>query len=270
MKSEKLAFEKLNNTRDLGNLETKNGNRIKKGKLLRSGHLYGASENDIIKLGNLVDLIIDFRSLKETIERPDPKIEGATHTHLPAIRDFTQGITREKEVTVSLVQRFAKNPDEARNYMIYIYKSFVTDEIPLKNYKKFVELLLEKREKAVLWHCTAGKDRAGFATVIIQEILGLDRDAIFDDYLYTNECIKDEVSVIAQQLANKYMKPDCSSQELSVFYKTIDYLFGAKEEYLSGLYQKIEEVYGDFKGFIRDGLKISQDNIELFKNIYLL
>ncbi len=270
MKSIKLDFDKLNNTRDLGNLETKDGKRIIKGKLIRSGHLYGASENDIAKLSNLIEFIVDFRSLKETVERADPKIKGATSIHIPAIREFTQGITKEQKVTVSLVQRFVDNPEAARDYMIYIYKSFVTDELPLTNYKKFIEVLLEKREKAALWHCTAGKDRAGFASVIVQEILGIDKDTIFEDYLYTNECIKDEVSEIAKGLAKKYMKPDSSSEELSVFYKTIDYLFGAKEEYLSGVYQKIEEVYGDFNGFIRDGLKISKDKIEVFKNIYLL
>ena len=269
MKSIKLDFDKLNNTRDLGDLETKDGKRIKKNKLIRSGHLYGASENDITKLSKLIEFIVDFRSLKETVERADPKIEGVASIHLPAIRDFTQGITREQKVTLSLVQRFAESPEDARKYMIYIYKGFVTDEQPLTNYRKFVESLLEKREKATLWHCTAGKDRAGFATVIVQELLGIDKDTIFEDYLYTNECIKDEVSEIAKGLEKKYMKPDCSSEELSVFYKTIDYLFGAKEEYLSGVYQKIEEVYGDFNGFISNGLKITDEQIALFRKLYI-
>jgi len=64
MRSEKLVFEKLNNVRDLGSLETKDGKRIVKGKLLRSGHLTGASESDIEKLSKLVEIIFDFRSKK--------------------------------------------------------------------------------------------------------------------------------------------------------------------------------------------------------------
>ncbi|MBR4570070.1 MAG: tyrosine-protein phosphatase [Candidatus Riflebacteria bacterium] len=269
MKSEKLEFEKLNNVRDLGSLVTKDGKRIAKGKLLRSGHLTGASESDIEKLSKMVEIIFDFRSKRETIEKADPEIKGAEKVNLPVIRELTEGITREKKATLSLVQRFADNSEGARNHMIYIYKSFVTDELPITSYKTFIELLLKKRDKAALWHCTAGKDRAGFGAVIIEELLGVAREDIFEDYLYTNECIKDEVAEIALRLSQKYLNPEPSSDELSVFNKTIEYLFGAKEEYLLGVYQKIEELYGDFNGFIRDGLKISKDKIDFFKNIYL-
>ncbi len=269
MRSEKLVFEKLNNVRDLGSLETKDGKRIVKGKLLRSGHLTGASESDIEKLSKLVEIIFDFRSKKETIEKADPEIDGAEKVNLPVIRELTEGITREKKATLSLVQRFADNSEGARNHMIYIYKSFVTDELPLTSYKTFIEMLLKKRDKAALWHCTAGKDRAGFGAVIIEELLGVAREDIFDDYLYTNECIKDEVTEIALRLSQKYLNPEPSSDELSIFNKTIEYLFGAKEEYLLGVYQKIEELYGDFNGFISKGLKITDEQVELFRKLYL-
>ena len=270
MKSLKLNFEKLNNVRDLGSLATKDGKRIVSCKLLRSGHLTGASESDIDKLSKLVEIIFDFRSKKETIEKADPEINGVEKVNLPVIRELTEGITREKKVTLSLVQRFADNSEGARNHMINIYKSFVTDELPLTSYKTFIEMLLKKRDKAALWHCTAGKDRAGFGAVIIEELLGVDREDIFDDYLYTNECIKDEVAEIALRLSKKYLNPEPTSDELSTFNKTIEYLFGAKEEYLAGVYQKIEEVYGDFQGFLSNGLKISDEKKNKFRQLYLI
>ena len=40
MQIEKIRLKKLNNTRDLGGFPTQNGNKIKKGKLIRSGKLY--------------------------------------------------------------------------------------------------------------------------------------------------------------------------------------------------------------------------------------
>ena len=87
---------------------------------------------------------------------------------------------------------------------------------------------------------------------------------------YTNECIKDEVAEIALRLSQKYLNPEPSSDELSVFNKTIEYLFGAKEEYLLGVYQKIEEVYGDFNSFLRDGLKITDEKKGTFRYLYLV
>ena len=53
MKSERIEFEKLNNTRDLGGLITKSGKKIRKGRLFRSGILVKASDSDIKKLQNI-------------------------------------------------------------------------------------------------------------------------------------------------------------------------------------------------------------------------
>lgn len=269
MKSERIDFEKLNNTRDLGGLITKSGKKIRKGRLFRSGILHKASESDVGKLKSLTELIIDFRSSKELIERPDPSIESVTYAHLPIIRELTEGITREKEASVSVTKKYAESPEGARQYMINIYKNFVIDEFPLSNYSKFIDLLLEDREKAILWHCTAGKDRAGFGAVIIEEILGVDRDSIFEDYLYTNECLKDEIKIIT---LNLMYKNNIDSQDINktlLFQKSIDCIFGAKEEYLLGLYEKIQEVYKDFNGFLKDGLKISEAKQERLRELYL-
>ena len=71
------------------------------------------------------------------------------------------------------------------------------------------------------------------------------------------------------RLSKKYLNPEPTSDELSTFDKTIEYLFGAKEEYLAGVYHKIEEVYGDFQGFLSNGLKISDEQIALFRKLYI-
>ena len=269
MKSIKISFEKLSNVRDLGGLKTKSGKILKKGKLLRSGSLCFASQGDLNKLQNLIELVIDFRTPIELVEKPDPIISGVQNIHLPMMHDFTDGITREKDSTGSIIGSFAESPDEARIYMCNIYKNFVTDNLPLTNYNKFINILNSKRDKAVLWHCTAGKDRAGFGAVIVQEILGIDRDSIFEDYLYTNDCLKEEIKLITLRLMNKYKIDSKDINKSFLFQKAIEYLFGAKEEYLSGLYDKIKEVYGDFNSFIHKGLNISDKTIETFEQLYL-
>ena len=50
MLSQRLEFEKLLNTRDLGGMSACDGRKIKPGMLYRSGHLSGASVKDIEKL----------------------------------------------------------------------------------------------------------------------------------------------------------------------------------------------------------------------------
>ena len=76
--------------------------------------------------------------------------------------------------------------------MIRMYRAFAGD-YAVKGYAEFVRLLLQGNKKAMLWHCTAGKDRAGTAAVIIEEILGIPREVIIADYLTTNEHLKGEL-----------------------------------------------------------------------------
>ena len=62
-----------------------------------------------------------------------------------------------------------------------MYRKFVGDYC-VSRYSRFVQILLEDHDKAVLWHCSAGKDRAGVGAVIIEEILGVPRETIISDY----------------------------------------------------------------------------------------
>ena len=76
--SQRLEFECLDNTRDLGGMITVDGRKIRPGKLIRSGQLFFASENDISRLKELVGAVADFRTDKEVSEKPDPEqSEGA-------------------------------------------------------------------------------------------------------------------------------------------------------------------------------------------------
>ena len=269
MKSEKIIFEKLSNTRDLGGMLTKSGKKICKGKLFRSGIIYGAPQSDLEKLSQLVELIIDFRTSKELTEKPDPAIDGINNLHLPIMRELTDGITREKQASASVIKKYSEDPDGAKRYMINIYKNFVTDELPLFNYSKFINILLEPRAKGVLWHCTAGKDRAGFGAVILQELLGVDKESIIEDYLYTNSCLRNEIKLITMHQMHKHNIDSSNLNKTILFQNMIDSIFTAKEEYLSGLYDKIYEIYGSFDGFVYDGLNITDKQINELRKIYL-
>ena len=78
----RLPLENLNNTRDLGGIQTRDGRRIRKDRLYRSGHLFAASPKDLAVLAERVGLVADFRSLSERTEKPDPDF-GQEYVHLP-------------------------------------------------------------------------------------------------------------------------------------------------------------------------------------------
>jgi protein-tyrosine phosphatase len=76
-------------------------------------------------------------------------------------------------------------PSEAETValMVQTYQSFARDAIA--TYARFFQHLIEQ-PGPVVFHCTAGKDRTGFAAALLLSALGVDREAIMADYLLTN------------------------------------------------------------------------------------
>lgn len=256
------TFEKLSNTRDLGDLKL-SGISVKKNRLIRSGQLFFASEGDLETLSNIkVRNIIDFRSTREKKEKPDPSVKGSTYLHLPVFDESKQGITREekgKSAFEELLESLDASPDGAIRYMTRTYTDFITDSFALGQYSRFLEVLAGTKEGATLWHCTAGKDRAGFASILILEILGAEREEIIRDYLLTNDYLKDEISDIFRMLG-----PVFSGRKI-----ILEAFFSAREEYVNALYEKIDEEYGSVDAFLSEKLGISSKMREKLKKMYL-
>ena len=259
-----LYLENLHNTRDLGGMETTDGRRIRSGKLIRSGHLFGGSAADLNMLGETVDTVVDFRTPQEAEEKPDPAISGVNFWHIPIFDSLKAGVTREEESDAQVIRMMMGDHRRAKAYMCGIYTDFVSVPFEISQYEKFVRLLMEPHEKAVLWHCTAGKDRAGFASVIVEELLGVDRAAIRADYLQSNECLAED---IRELIGMFYAMEGEENPEAEL---ALRYLFGAREEFRDAVYAEIEKRYGGFDGFISDGLHISPDEREALKQMYLV
>jgi protein-tyrosine phosphatase len=47
------------------------------------------------------------------------------------------------------------------------------------------------------------------------------------------------------------------------------YMFSARREYIEAAFNCIERKYGDFKGFLTEGLGISEEDIARMRNMYL-
>lgn len=259
--SQRLSFEKLNNTRNLGGMKTADGSVIKSGLLIRSGHLADVTESDRAKLAAAVRTIVDFRTDGERKEQPDKDIPGCENVYIPVVESLTAGISREKRADRKVFSLLLLKPVQARQYMCDMYKGFAGD-FAVSQYGRFLKLLLDA-EGCVLWHCTAGKDRAGIASALIEEILGVDRKEIIADYLLTNEYLKKDVSSLIRFIK----KMNGTDSELAD--EALGYLLGAKEEYIMSFYSAAEERYGSFDGFVRHGLGIGDSEKQALREKYL-
>ena len=261
--SRRLDIKELHNIRDLGGERTKEGKSIISGKLIRSGKLEKVPEKEVDRLEEMVGTVIDFRSYGEHAREPDVVIPGVEYHHLPIVEDQTPGITREGEADQDFFGKLLNQPEKAKEYMCDLYRDFVLSDFSIAQYARFVRILLEHHDKAVLWHCTAGKDRAGMASVIVEEILGLPREDIIKEYLLSDEYLADDIQFLTSFIKRR---ANTDSKEADI---SLGYLFGAKIEYIDAFYQTVNDRFGSMDGFIKEGLRLTDDEIKMLKDIYL-
>lgn len=145
------------NVRDLGGYRTKSGLKVKPNMLIRSAKLNTLTKHDqqVLTKQHHLAVDVDLRTPAEMKSAPDVKMSGVTYVADPVVSN------KESQSNDKI---FDKNGEQA---MIDYYNYFVNSAQGRAAYKKlFHELLTVPKGKAVLWHCSAGKDRAGFGTAL--------------------------------------------------------------------------------------------------------
>ena len=263
MPSTLLKFDKLRNIRDLKGMRTPEGRTIRPGKLIRSGHLSDLVDSDRDRFNGRISAIVDFRSDEEKGRQPDRSVEGAKYYHIPVVESLTAGISREEEADRRISSLLLLKPREAREYMCRLYSSFALGPAALEGYGKFLRILRQPHKGAVLWHCTAGKDRAGIGAVLIEEVLGIDRGDIMEDYLKTKDYLAGEIQYLIQMIKGREKTTSPLADE------ALGYLFGADLDYLQAFYDTVDQSYGSMQGFLEKGLGVTREDCEAMREMYL-
>ena len=132
-----------------------------------------------------------------------------------------------------------------------IYPQLVTNEESVYHYRRFFEILLEQEEGAVLWHCTAGKDRVGTGTALLLSALNVDRETILQDYMLTNTYIEPETQRMQEMVSRFTTDP--------VVFRTLRVLNGVERGYLESVFQTIDRVYGSLKEFLENQMGLNRE-----------
>lgn len=249
----KIKLEGTHNTRDLGGYETQDGRVIKKGFLFRSDGLGKLTPEDCKKLSNLgIKRIVDFRSDVEKIKQPNIIPTGMEYIEMP--------IEADKNINNEIYDILSGKVDkDMREFLIEANKDFV-----LQYKEVFSDFLKDLVNSGLptLFHCTAGKDRTGFATLLIYTILGVDMDTILVDYLKTNYFIQDSMGKQLENVAKLMnIKEEDKEKILPLLRVDIDYIESA--------INTANKKYGSIHNFISEGLKISLKERDLLKELMI-
>ena len=168
----KLPFTGAHNFRDLGGYKTEDGRALKWGKIYRSDDLHLLTDEDLKYLSRLnIKSVVDFRSDEERESEPDRLNPDMTQVLLP-IKFQPEELDDEtlKNLMKNLTFGTLDSSNLLRDFNIVIVKDFATE------YKKFFRHVIENNAEPIVFHCTAGKDRAGFASAMILTVLGVPRE----------------------------------------------------------------------------------------------
>lgn len=241
----RLPFEGTRNFRDLGGYQSVGGGTIKWGLLYRSGRLSALTGEDQKYFSSLnIGLICDFRREDEQERSPSllPKNDPVKIVDLPI------GAGSSKKFLDKMASDgFA--PEDMKMAMQEIYLDFVQNQA--ETYSEMFKCLLEVNNEASLIHCTAGKDRTGFGTAIILSALGVERQAVMQDYLLTTRYFPIDLEM--KLMAEKY------DIQQDIYLHAFRPVFEVHPEYLQVAFDEIEKEYKTVENYLDKALGVTQE-----------
>ena len=238
-----LNLAGASNFRDLGGYRTRDGRTVRWQQIFRSNHLGHLTEADIEVLRPLgLKSAFDFRGSEERVAAICGLAGIAVHS-LPI----------EPTVVAALRARLADgiplSSTDAIEAMRESYRNYVRHNTP--SFRALFGHLLEDRAPLVI-HCTAGKDRTGFACALILHALGVSEDVIAEDYLLTNRL---------------YRRDPNSSSDLPDEVRRV--LGSVETSFLAAAFEAIAEEYGGLESYFSDGLEFGTKHRARLKARYL-
>lgn len=236
----RLPLQGAHNFRDLGGYQTPEGLAVRWGVLYRSDKLAELSDDDVAYLSRLgLRRVIDFRSDGERERDPDRLPEGVPVTLLPIAGEGLDPGQIEKLVRKG-------DSDAVAQILVTGNDAFVREFSP--EYRAFLLSLADEENLPALFHCTGGKDRAGFAAALTLMAVGVPREEVMRDYLLTQEYTAESRAAMLRALRIRSLGMLDTAG--------IEALASARREYLQAAFDAIDSEYGGTDGYIRDGLGI--------------
>lgn len=263
-----LGLTSVENARDLGGYTTKDGRRVKFGKLLRTGELTDLSSADAKKLQSKyhVKKVVDFRSYRNILtDGQDQELPGAEHSHYPysSLRNFVLS-EAGANLTDDILQDLVRRDFDGRLVRAYFkegYSSIYLTEDGIRMIRGFFDELLDANGDTVLFHCVHGKDRTGNAAMLLLMALGVDKETVIADFMLTNDYFADERQKDYDR-AYKLTKNKTIAKDMS-------YLDGVSREWIENSYDTIESHYGSVDNFLRKTIGLSKKDIQKLQKAYL-
>jgi protein-tyrosine phosphatase len=129
------------------------------------------------------------------------------------------------------------------------YRDYATSYLP--QLKALFRRISDPENLPVLIHCSAGKDRTGVVSSLIQLVLGVPLETVIDDYLKTN----DNLHAYKEDVFRRLSKLSYFGIPWKKLYAP---LFAARIDFLNAALEQVKEEFGAVDEWFRRGLGFSE------------
>ncbi|MFJ4963225.1 tyrosine-protein phosphatase [Streptomyces sp. NPDC088729] len=238
------------NLRDLGGIALGRERRVRQGVLFRSGQLSGldpAGDLAVAALG--IRTVVDLRTADERRWAPDRLPDRA--------RLFVADVLGDHPgVAPARLKALLADPVEAERMLgggraeelfADTYRKMVLSPGASAAFRAFLETAADPGARPVLFHCTAGKDRTGWAAAVLLLILGASRETVRTDFLAVNPAVRAAFAPYVQKFLDEGGDPAVAAAVVEV-----------RPRYLEAALDAVDERWGGLEGYVRDGLRVPE------------
>ena len=252
-----VALDGQPNFRDVGGYQTGDGRTVKWGEVYRSGELPRLSDEDVANLEEMdIRTVVSFLTEKEVEARgPDRLPANTVEVALPMeagnLGDLT-AVVNEARKTGDFSQVPPDiNPDIHRRLMVEAGEY----------YAALLREIADPASRPLVFHCSHGIHRTGTATAILLSALGVPWETVREDYLLSNTYRQEEIDHRLGQLRDLYAENNGISPD-DVDTTNMDAFYILQGAYIDAALEQAVEDYGSMEGYIRQGLGLSDEEIE--------
>lgn len=170
------------NFRDLGGYRTADGGRIAAGRLFRAdglGRLDASSHSLMAELG--IRSVVDLREEREVARIPDALgSEAFSYAHVPLLGNRFMPLDPQSPRRLTLSEHSLPG----------LYRAMI--DTAGAAFVDVVSRLAAHEEGAVVFHCSAGKDRTGMIAAFVLTLAGVPRDDVIADYALTERYLGED------------------------------------------------------------------------------
>ena len=241
------------NVRDLGGYTTRDGRQVRWGTVFRAASLGGVTPaGDTVLAGLGLRQVLDFRSPTEIAANGADRLPaGVADVKLP-IDTGDAGGSLGSLTPAQFAALFGNG--QAAADMQQLYQQFVTSAADRQQFGTALRTIADGGGSALLFHCSAGKDRTGWMSAVLLTALGVPRSQVYSDFLLSNPELAASNAALEAALTQAGYDASLITPLLTVQSSNLDTAFA-----------EVKQQYGSMDGYLTRGLGLNRHTLDALR-----